>query len=107
MAQRTTVILTDDVDGGAADQTVRFGLDGVDYEIDLSDDNAETLRRAYGLYVEHGRRTGGRSVPAKPVAFTGVDNTAVRAWARAHGIEVPARGRIKQDVVDRYREAGH
>jgi hypothetical protein len=40
MAQKITVTLEDDLDGGPADQTVRFGLDGAEYEIDLSISNA-------------------------------------------------------------------
>jgi hypothetical protein len=48
MAQKITVTLEDDLDGGPADQTVRFGLDGAEYEIDLSARNAAALPRAAG-----------------------------------------------------------
>ncbi|NAZ84257.1 Lsr2 family protein [Kineococcus sp. R8] len=115
MAQRTTVVLTDDVDGGEASETVQFGIEGVQYEIDLNADNAEKLRRAVSLYVEHGRRVGGRrsSAPggtgggtAAP-AGDGVDNAAVRAWAREQGIEVSDRGRIKSEVIQQFKDAGN
>ena len=72
MAQRVNVVLVDDIDGNDAEETVSFALDGVDYEIDLSDKHAGELRNALSLYVGHARRTGGRrksgrrsSVPAR------------------------------------------
>ena len=116
MAQRTTVVLTDDVDGGEASETVRFGLEGTHYEIDLSAPNAERLRRALAPYVEHGRRVGGRRTgSATPSAGAAaprpdgdgeaVDGAAVRAWARENGIEVSDRGRIKSEVVERYKQS--
>ncbi|GAB3242463.1 Lsr2 family protein [Kineococcus gypseus] len=126
MAQRTTVVLTDDVDGGEASETVRFGLEGTQYEIDLSSENAEKLRRALSPYVEHGRRVGGRRGSPSPSGSSssssgssssgssgsrapsdgdGVDGAAVRAWARENGIEVSDRGRIKSEVVEQYKQA--
>ena len=60
MAQRVNVILVDDIDGNDAVETVSFALDGVDYEIDLSEQHAGELRNALSLYIGHGRRTGGR-----------------------------------------------
>jgi hypothetical protein len=109
VAQRTTVVLTDDVDGGEATETVQFGLDGVSYEIDLTAANAEKLRRSVELYVENARRSGGRrsgaAAPASPV--DGVDSTAVRAWAKENGIEVSERGRLKADVVQQFKDAGN
>ncbi|NAZ86821.1 histone-like nucleoid-structuring protein Lsr2 [Kineococcus indalonis] len=117
MAQRTTVVLTDDVDGGEASETVRFGFEGTHYEIDLSATNAEKLRRALAPYVEHGRRVSGRRAAAGTSSSAGssasrpaddadaVDGAAVRAWARENGIEVSDRGRIKSEVVERYKQA--
>lgn len=111
MAQRTTVVLTDDIDGSEASETVQFGLEGVAYEIDLSASNADRLRREVSLYVEHARRVSGRrsgtGAGAAAVKNTGdgVDNTAVRAWARANGIEVSDRGRIKSEIVQQYQDA--
>src|SRR5688572_3955073 len=61
MAQKITVVLEDDLDGGPASETVLFSLDGVAYEIDLNDGNAAGLRDAMAPYVGAGRRTGGRS----------------------------------------------
>lgn len=64
MAQKVFVSLVDDIDGSEADETVEFGLDGVNYEIDLSAENAEELRDALAQYVEHARRAGGRKRPS-------------------------------------------
>lgn len=69
MAQRVQVILEDDLDGGSADETVTFALDGVAYEIDLKSDNAEKLRGLLAPYVEKGRKqSGGSPVRVAPVA---------------------------------------
>lgn len=68
MAQRTILELVDDLDGGKADETVTFALDGVDFVIDLSTDNAERLRDTLAEYVGHARRTGGRKLRAGAVA---------------------------------------
>ena len=56
MAQRVTVELEDDLDGGPADETLRFGLGGTDYEIDLSKKNASRFRRQIAPYIEHARK---------------------------------------------------
>lgn len=108
MASKTTVELLDDVDGKPAAETVTFGIDGTSYEIDLSEKNAKALRKAFETYINVGRRTGGRLTRgnAKPVA-TGVDNTAVRAWAASNGIDVSARGRIPAEIIEKYRAAGN
>ncbi len=65
MAQQTTVTLTDDIDGGKATESINFGLDGVQYEIDLSAKNAKTLRKAVAEFVEAGRNI---KPPFSPVA---------------------------------------
>ncbi|MEZ0494259.1 Lsr2 family protein [Kineococcus sp. TBRC 1896] len=101
MAQRSHTVLTDDVDGGQAVETVAFGLDGVSYEIDLSTTNAAALRRAVSPYLEHGRaltsrrrstRTTGARVPGTTDAGTGAgsgaDGGAVHAWAREDDVPV-------------------
>ncbi len=108
MATKTVTELVDDVDGKPADETVSFGLDGVQYEIDLATDNAEALREALSPYVDVARRTGGRRTSGKPVRVpTEVDTKAVRAWAASNGIELSARGRVPGHVVEQYRAAGN
>lgn len=61
MASKTVVELLDDLDGGMADETVSFSLDGVDYEIDLSTANATALRDVFAEYVAHAHRAPARS----------------------------------------------
>ena len=118
MAKETITKLIDDLDGGEAHETVKFGLDGYSYEIDLSTKNANKLRNALSPYLESGSRVSGRTVvvsgrgSAAPRARgTAVaereQNQAIRAWAMRKGLDVALRGRIKQDVVEQYhREAG-
>lgn len=106
MAQRIQVVLEDDVDGSAASETVHFGLDGVTYEIDLSDSNAEALRGSLAQWIGHARRSGGRKVAGRRAATGGKANVSgVRDWARANGFEVSDRGRIPAAVQQAYDKA--
>ncbi len=109
MAQRVNVVLVDDIDGSDALETVGFALDGVDYEIDLSESHAGELREAVSLYVGHARRTGGRRKAGRKAsvgAETGPATAAeIRAWARDNGWEVPERGRVSTDVREAYTAA--
>ena len=110
MAQRVNVVLVDDIDGSDASETVSFALDGVDYEIDLSDKHAAELREAVSLYTGHARRTGGRRKNARR-SSSGSSDTAgtsaadIRAWARENGWTVPERGRVSADVREAYAAA--
>ncbi|GMA32439.1 histone-like nucleoid-structuring protein Lsr2 [Litorihabitans aurantiacus] len=110
MVQRVSVVLEDDIDGGTADETVTFGLDGVSYEIDLSDANASKLRDALAPWVGQARRAGGRKATgarsSKPRASRGSDASAIRAWAADNGHTVSERGRIPAEVREAY-EAAH
>src|SRR5579863_7323884 len=88
MAQKIQTLFIDDIDGGEAEGTVRFGLDGTDYEIDLSAKHDEELRTILGTYVAHARKIGGAT--RRPAGRGGrkpstVDNVAVRTWARENG----------------------
>ena len=111
MAQRVNVVLVDDLDGSDAVETVSFALDGVDYEIDLSEQHAGELRNALSLYIGHGRRTGGRrrkspsGGSAKSSAAGGPSPSEIRAWARENGWDVPERGRVAADVREAYAAA--
>ena len=109
MAQQTTVILTDDIDGGKAVETVSFGLDGKHYEIDLGAKNAKNLRKVVAAYIEAGRKvktiSGTRAVAKKTATPADGDLAAIRAWAHENGIAVAARGRIAASVKEQYLAA--
>jgi hypothetical protein len=108
MAQRVNVVLVDDLDGDEASETVSFALDGVDYEIDLNEHNAESLRESLGRYIDAGRRVGGRRRKGKAVAAGGEGGPSasdIRAWARENGWDVPERGRVSQEVREAYAAA--
>ena len=107
MALRVHVVLEDDLDGGSADETVMFALDGTNYEIDLSAKNAAKLRDALAKYVGAGRRTAARGRRGASRSRGGATNAAaVREWARANGYEVSDRGRVPADVKAAY-DAAH
>jgi hypothetical protein len=120
MAQKTRVLLIDDLDGGEAHESVTFGVDGVEYDIDLSEANAKRLRDALGVFVPYARRVGrtrsaGQSAGAvakratakRPDEFarTREMNNAIRSWAKGEGLPVSDRGRISAGVLDKYMAA--
>lgn len=109
MAQKVTVALVDDLDGGEAAETVTFGIDGKNYEIDLSSGNADKLRHSLAKFVAAARRPGGarRSGGAARSARPVVDreqNQAIRDWARQNGWKLSDRGRISAEVVESYHK---
>ncbi len=110
MAQRVQVLLVDDIDGGQADETVTFGLDGVSYEIDLNTDNAKALRESMSRFVDKARRTQGSRTAQRTKVRNGrvngsAGNTAeIREWAKANGHKVSERGRIPASVVEAFEQ---
>ncbi|MFC7219577.1 Lsr2 family protein [Streptomyces polyrhachis] len=107
MAQKVQVLLVDDLDGGEADETVTFALDGKSYEIDLTTANAEKLRSALEPFTAKGRRTGGRAAGRKVRAAAGgsEDTAKIRAWAKENGQDVNDRGRVPAAVREAYNKA--
>lgn len=106
MAQRVTVALEDDLDGGPADETVRFGAGTTEYEIDLNEKNAAKLRARLAPFAEHARRVG-RGQPRR-AARTGASrqhSADARAWAVGQGLTISERGRIPASVVAQYEAA--
>jgi hypothetical protein len=106
MASRTVVTLEDDLDGGPADETVRFALGPAEYEIDLNGENAARFRAQLAPFAEHARKAGRgpRTQPGRTAAARR-DSAEVRAWAREHGIEISERGRIPASVTEQYEAA--
>jgi hypothetical protein len=105
MAQRVTVSLEDDLDGGPADQTIRFAFGGAEYEIDLSAGNATAFRQQITPYINHARKHG--QGPRRPgrTAASRQRSGDIREWAKQHGIAVSERGRIPASVVEQYQTA--
>jgi hypothetical protein len=109
MAQKVQTLLVDDLDGSEADGTVRFGLDGTSYEIDLNAEHARQLRDALTCYTAAARRISGsvrrpphsgRKAPADTL-----NTTEIREWAKAQGIDVKDRGRIPAELVVKFKAA--
>lgn len=109
MAQKVEVLLIDDIEGGSADETVRFGLDGVSYEIDLSDGNAAQLRESLSSYVSRARKATPRATRSRSQrgrATSSRERSAeIRSWAKQQGINVNERGRIPAWIVEKYQAA--
>jgi len=106
MAHKVTVALEDDLDGSPADETVRFGLGGAEYEIDLSNKNAAAFRRKLAPFIDHARKAGrGQRRRAGHSSASRERSASIRAWAKDQGIAVSQRGRIPARVVEQYQAA--
>ncbi len=106
MAQEITVALEDDLNGGPADETVRFGLGSTEYEIDLTTKNATALRNQLAPFIRHARRAARRqSHRSGRTSSSRERSTDIRAWAKEAGITVSDRGRIPVSVVEQYEAA--
>ena len=107
MAQRIQTLFIDDIDGGEAAGTVRFALDGVEYEIDLSAEHGDELHSTLGKYIGHARKAAGqpRRAPRGRRTASAIDTTTVRHWAREQGYDIKDRGRVPADLVAKYQAA--
>jgi hypothetical protein len=108
MAQKVNVILIDDIDGSDAAETVPFGLDGTQYEIDLNSGHADELRELLDLYVRKARKvTGPTGRPSRGRRNNANDarNKEIRNWARGRHLDVNERGRIPADIVTQFEAA--
>jgi hypothetical protein len=114
MAQKVQVLLVDDLDGGTADETVSFGLDGVSYEIDLTAAHAGELRESLAQWIGHARKVAGRSGGGRGAGRANGRRSAggsgpagdIREWAKENGYHVSERGRISAEVKAAY-DAAH
>lgn len=105
MAQRTQVLYVDDIDGSDAEGTVRFGLGGTDYEIDLNKKHADQFAEAISPFIAAARKVPSARRAARGPRSPRHDQSDVRAWARDQGIKISTRGRIPADVLARYQAA--
>jgi hypothetical protein len=128
VAQRVEIQYIDDLDGTEAAETLRFAIDGVEYEIDVSDKNAQILRDAMSPFVDAARRVRGRTIARRRPGGgvhkaalqvvaeratpqdVAASNATIRAWAASHPeLDLPPvapRGRIPQSVVEAFHAAG-
>ena len=109
MAQKIQTLFIDDLDGSEAEGTLRFGLDGADYEIDLNAGHAQELRDALARYVSAARRVSGNAPRSarggRRGSASGPDSNEVREWAKAQGIDVKDRGRVPADLIVKFKAA--
>jgi hypothetical protein len=112
MAQR--VVLTDDLDGSEATQTLNYTVDGQEYEIDLSEENIQRFHEALEPFVSKSRQVERQAAPTRRSRGDGRrrssgsgrdDIPQIRAWAESQGMDVSARGRVKKEIIDAYDEA--
>jgi hypothetical protein len=110
MAQKVETVFIDDLDGTDAESTVRFGLDGSEYEIDLSTAHASELRNALERYIDAGRKLNGSARRAgrgnaRKAPSSGPNPSEVREWAKSQGIEVKDRGRVPAELIVKFKAA--
>jgi hypothetical protein len=108
MAKRVQVIHTDDIDGSEAAETIAFALDGINYSIDVSSENAKKLRDAFAPYIaagERDRNSAARRAGSSRRKSAGTAATDIRAWAAAQGMQVSSRGRVSAEVREAYERA--
>lgn len=108
MAQRQLTQIIDDLDGSILEEatTIQFSLEGVSYEIDLSEENADQLRSALSPFVSAARRgTGQRTRNSSASAAAKRDLGPIREWARANGHSVSDRGRVSAKILEAYDAA--
>lgn len=111
MAQKVSVRIVSDLSGTVLEEeqaeTVTYTVDGVTYEMDLSREEAEGFRKQFEQFISISRRVSGRRRTSSPAKRkdTAWENKQIRAWAADNGFEVPARGRIPNEVLTKYHEA--
>jgi hypothetical protein len=105
VAQRTQILYVDDIDGSEADGTIRFGLGGADYEIDLNKKHADQLATTIRPYIDAGRKVSSSRRAARGSRPARHNQSDIRAWARSQGLKISDRGRIPADVLAKYESA--
>jgi hypothetical protein len=112
VAQR--VVLTDDLDGSEATQTLNYTVDGQEYEIDLSEENIQRFHEALEPFISKSRQVERQPAPVRRARGNGRrrsgssgrdDIPQIRAWAQSQGMDVSERGRVKKEIINAYDEA--
>src|SRR4051794_36907010 len=108
----TKVVMIDDIDSYEGEDVTKrdFEVGDTTYTIDLGDANFKRLKEALDLlapYLEkatvvkqagRSRKSGADSSPR----LRGYANSDVREWANSEGIEVSARGKIADEVYEKF-----
>ncbi|MCC3299758.1 histone-like nucleoid-structuring protein Lsr2 [Arthrobacter caoxuetaonis] len=105
MAQKIIVTLQDDLDGSQADETIRFALEDVRYEIDLNSEHAKEMRDSLAPFIEAARKVQAARgpKPGRPAGQRqGPSPSDVREWAKSQGMKVNDYGRVPQALIDSY-----
>ena len=111
MAKQTIIQITDDIDGTKDAQEVSFSFQGTEYKIDLAKKNLTVFEKALKPYIEAATKVSRGSTRSRRVAkpastkAPGRNTAAIREWAKSAGIELSARGRIPNSVVEQYESA--
>lgn len=108
MAQKVSITMVSDLSGAEGDDisSVRFALDGTEYEIDLTQKEAAKLTKSLEAYIGAARRVrGARSGRRSAATSDGPSAAAIREWARANGVEVTDRGRVSVEARAAYAAA--
>ena len=112
MAQKTEVILTDDLDGSPAEDTFRVSWEGQAVEVELSADNRKRIEESLAALFDAGRKIsvhygsrgpqGPKPKQRAPRSAEKANNSVIREWARENGLQVSDRGRISREVEAEY-----
>lgn len=109
MAQRVSVVYTDDLDNteGSDVRTVQFGFLDASYEIDLGPANTKHFQDLIAPYVAAARKAGGTQRRQRVSRSNASRDRSgeIRKWARERGITISERGRIPGEVVAQYNAA--
>ncbi len=107
MSRKVQTYLVDDLDGSAAETTIRFSLDGADYEIDLNDAHRSRLEQTLAQYVTAGRKVAGTARRRRGRSSAEPSSSEVREWARSQGIDIKDRGRLPSGITAQFKAATH
>ncbi len=106
---KVVVETLDDLDGKTIEsggETIDFSIDGVEYSIDLRDENAAQFRRLFGNYIRHARRVGGHKRWTGMIAASDNGMHDVREWACTHGYPIaPHTARVPHAILADYAAA--
>lgn len=111
VAKQYSTAWTDDLDGSFAATTLEFSFDGITYAIDLSEANAVRMRDCLEPYIQAAskaiRRPARTTWPVQqsPAGEAQSPHRRAREWLRMNGHEVGSRGRLPQELLQRYESA--